>query len=317
MPDESTALEPRATLQIKPTAGNVTALTTRFGQEFTKGLTAMQFLGLCNIYGLNPWMGHIIPFQGRPYVQEQGWLFLIQRECPGQLSSVESRPATKEEYAQFGVPGEDYFAVAAVMRRYAVGNEPVVFQRRAKITKAQATATSNEAAAQAQGRKGRHVVEDPWDMVEKQARVRALRMGFPDVLARAGGQPEPSTPSQAEAIEAPVVTPGAVVVEQASDRIEEPPVNGTKTAWQRLWAVARDRDLTGEQVHEIFSVGTEEGALREYAEKRAELMAISVEQAVQDMADILENVNISIAETPGQAEEPSDTEAEQGELGDG
>lgn len=310
--DESPAHEPSKALVIKPNEGNIRALTTRFGDEFTKGLTPIQFLGLCNIYGLNPWMGHMVPFQGRPYIQEQGWLFLIQRECPGQLSSIESRPATEKEYEQFGVPEEDYFAHAAVTRRYELGHEPVMFQRRAKITKRQAQASEKEAMAQERGKKGRHVVEDPWDMVEKQARVRVLRMAFPDVLARASGQPEPSTPTQAEAIEAPPV-PGAPVADEDGVVIETPAIEvkgGEKAAWDRLWAVARDRGLGRDAVHEMFGAGIEDKALKAVAEKRAVLYKVSLEQAVQDMADILENAAVSPAVEAEPAEEPEEAPAE-------
>src|SRR3972149_5319998 len=78
---------------IKPTEGNRRALISRFGdKEFGAALTVEQFIALSNAYGLNPFMGHITPFQGRPYIEEQGWLHLINREVPGQLVGAESRP---------------------------------------------------------------------------------------------------------------------------------------------------------------------------------------------------------------------------------
>src|SRR3990170_2967145 len=172
---------------IKPTEGNRRALISRFGdKEFGAALTVEQFIALSNAYGLNPFMGHITPFQGRPYIEEQGWLHLINREVPGQLVGVESRPASAAEYARFGVPKEDYFAIAAVTRRWPQGGE-VIFSRRAIITRRLTQPSENERQAMARGAKVRHIVEDPWDMAEKQARVRALRMGFADCLRKAGG----------------------------------------------------------------------------------------------------------------------------------
>src|SRR3972149_4491615 len=101
-PNRALAQRSRA-IAIKDTPGNRKALGSRFGNDLTQALTVDQFIGLCRAYGLNPFMGHIVPFQGRPYIQHDGWLHMIQRDAPGQLAKLEARPATKGEYATFGV----------------------------------------------------------------------------------------------------------------------------------------------------------------------------------------------------------------------
>ena len=269
---------------IKPTEGNRRALISRFGdKEFGAALTVEQFIALSNAYGLNPFMGHITPFQGRPYIEEQGWLHLINREVPGQLVGVESRPATKAEYDTFGVSTDDYFAVAAVTRRWGPGSE-VIFTRRAIIARRLTLPTENERAAIARGSKVRHVVEDPWDMVEKQARVRALRMGFADVLRKAGGE-LPSI-EEAEAVAA-ASEPG--VIEGEARIVEADAPNADKADWGRLWATARDLGMLQPEVHAIFGAPKDESALAEWARGQAKSRGISLQQQVEDMADMLES----------------------------
>lgn len=270
----SRALARRSTaISIKDTSSNQKALISRFGNEFSQALTVGQFIGLCRAYGLNPFMGHIVPFQGHPYIQHDGWIHLIQREAPGQLAKLDARPATKAEYATFGVQPTDYFAIATLVRRWPDGTE-ITFTRRALIPKRLTQPSQDETNAQARNKKARHIVEDPWDMVEKQARARVMRMAFNDCLQRAGDE----LPSLEEA-----------QVDQETGEIIEaeiapPPANDT-VDWSRLWASAFDRGMDRPAVHRYFDVSPDEGALRTYALARAAADGKSVDQIVQDMAD--------------------------------
>ena len=148
MAKESRAVVKRGpALVIKDTPGVQRALVSRFGdRDFGQALSVSMFIALCNKYALNPWMGHITPFEGRPYVQHDGWLHLINREAPGQLVRLESRPATDEEYRRFRIAPDDYFAIATMTRRWPGGNE-ITFTRRAFIPKRLTEPSDREAQA--------------------------------------------------------------------------------------------------------------------------------------------------------------------------
>ena len=280
MATESKAVVKRdAALVIKDTPGTQKALVSRFGdREFGTALTVPQFIALSNAYGLNPWMGHIMPFHGRVYIEREGWMHLINREAPGQLAAIDARQAFPDEYEQFNVPREEYYAVATVVRRWPVkGLKPkdwptTTFTRRAILTRRQAQASEDEVKAQGRGAKARHVVEDPWDMALKQATVRALRMGFNDCLQKATPEGLPPVEPEAE---------GDVLEAQATV------INGAD--WSRLWVVASEQDLDKAAVHAFFGVGSEDGDLKTYAGLRAENEGESLQQIVQNMADELQH----------------------------
>ena len=299
MTTESKALAKRAAaLTIKETPGTTKALVSRFGQrEFGDSLTVGQFIAIANAYGLNPWMGHMTPFHGRVYIEREGWMHLINREAPGQLAAIDARQAYPDEYEQFSVPREEYYAVAAVIRRWPVkGLKPkdwptTTFTRRAILTRRQAQASEDEVAARGRGAKARHVVEDPWDMALKQATVRALRMGFNDCLQKATPEGLPAVEPEAE---------GDILEAQATV------LNGAD--WSRLWVAATERGWEKPQVHTYFGAGSEDGDLKAYAEQRAETKGLSLQQVVQDMADELQ--------LPQEAEAEPDAEPAQGRLED-
>ena len=265
MTEESKALVPgragrrEGAIVIKDTPGAQKALVSRFGdKEFNTALTVSHFIAVCNTYGLNPWMGQITPFHGRPYIQHDGWLNLVNREAPGQLVRLDARPATDAEYKQFRVHESHYFAIATATRRYPGGNE-VSLTRRAQVQ-----------AKEAEGGQGFRPIEiEPWEMAEKRARVRVLRSLFNDCLARVGVPTPPVDAETGEILEAEVVQ-----------------ANGTD--WSRLWAVASERGMEKGDVHEHFGVPADDGALKDYAQARASEEGKSLQQVVEDMADEIE-----------------------------
>ena len=286
MTQDSKALVKRetATILIKDTPGAQKALVSRFGdKEFSAALTVSHFIAVCNTYGLNPWMGQITPFHGRPYIQHDGWLNLINREAPGQLVRLDARPATDAEYKQFRVNESNYFAIATATRRYPGGNE-VSLTRRAQVQ-----------AKEVEGGQGYKPIEiEPWEMAEKRARVRVLRSLFNDCMAKVGV----STPS--------VDTATGEILEG-----EAVQVNGVD--WSRLWVTASERGMEKADVHEHFGVPADDGALKDYATARAKEERKSLQQVVQDMADEVGGLGQDEPAPPddGQpAEEPEPVEAE-------
>ncbi len=302
--DGKAVVKREAAIVIKDTPGVQRALVSRFGErDFGQALSVSMFIALCNKYALNPWMGHITPFEGRPYVQHDGWLHLINREAPGQLLRLESRPATDDEYRLFRVSTDDYFAIATMTRRWPGGNE-VTFTRRALIPKRLTEPSANEARA-VQERPGtaktRPLVADPWDMAEKQARVRVMRMGFNDCLA--GQSAMPATGAQ----EVEVDTKTGEIIEGEA----VPAENGAD--WSRLWVAASERGMDKASVHAHFNAGPEDGDLKAYAIDRAEKDDLPLQQVVEDMADEVGGLGQDEPPPPDggqQTEEPEPMEAE-------
>jgi len=254
---DSKALAKReTTILIKDTPGAQKALVSRFGdKEFSTALTVSHFIAVCNTYGLNPWMGQITPFHGRPYIQHDGWMSLINREAPGQLVGIDARPATDAEYKQFRVAESAYFAIATATRRYPGGNSVSLTRRALVQTK------------EVEGGQGYKPIEiEPWEMAEKRARVRVLRSLFNDCMAKVG-VPTPSVDTQTgEVLEGEVVQ-----------------ANGTD--WSRLWVTASERGMEKADVHEHFGVPADDGALKDYAQARVKQTGKPLQQVVQDMAD--------------------------------
>lgn len=297
---------------VRDTAETRTALMSRFGQEFSAGLSIGQFLGLSNLYGLNPFLGHCTAIQGRFYIQREGWLHIINREAPGQLVGViDARVATPEEYEMLRVPAEDYLAFAEITRKATPAAEPQTFRRHAIVPKRMTipTAKERELLDRKPNAKVRHIVEDPWDMAMKQATVRVLKMAFNDLLLRldlgatqvgSAGTAKEVPPEQlangadAPAIEAP--PDAGQTIEEASTRADPPAEAPAKSAatpengldWSRLWVIANEAGMDRAAVHNFFKVPDREGALRDAAYARAGVAKVAPVQIVADMADELE-----------------------------
>jgi hypothetical protein len=316
---------------VRDTTETRTALMSRFGQEFNAGLSIGQFLGLANLYGLNPFLSHCTAIQGRFYIEREGWLHIINREAPGQLVGlIDARVGTPEEYEMLRVPTEDFLAFASITRRATPEDEPQTFRRHAIVPQRMTmpTKAERELLERKPNAKVRHIVEDPWDMAMKQATVRVLRMAFNDLLlrldlgdVRAGptmvGQ---VPPEEIEGSEAPAIGPpdAGQTIEEASTRAE-PPAKSAATSengldWSRLWSIASEAGMDRAAVHQFFKVPDREGALKDEAYARAGKAKQAPVQIVADMADQLE-ADIRGRQDPGPPPEPErplqpDTEEE-------
>ncbi len=316
---------------VRDTAETRTALMSRFGNEFNAGLSMGQFLGLANLYGLNPFLSHCTAIQGRFYIEREGWLHIINREAPGQLVGViDARVGTPEEYEILRVPAEDFLAFASITRRATLADEPQTFRRHAIVPKRMTVPTKaeRELLERKPNAKVRHIVEDPWDMAMKQATVRVLRMAFNDLLlrldlgsVRAGptmvGQVPPEQVEGGRG-DAPAIEPpadGGQTIEEASTRTEPPaksaatPENGLD--WSRLWATAGEAGMDRAAVHKFFKVPDRDSALKDEAYVRAGKAKQAPVQIVADMADELE-AHLRGREEPLTREQASNLRADVG-----
>ena len=117
-------------------------------------------------YGLDPLLGELSIFQGRPYVSIDGRYRKAQET--GQLDGVESRPATKDERADWEIADGDYFFRAEVWRKGT--RHPFVGWGRVR---------KEETAAPKSGAAGFRPLEtNPQRMAEKRAEAQALRKAF-------------------------------------------------------------------------------------------------------------------------------------------
>jgi hypothetical protein len=113
-------------------------------------------------YGLDPLMGELSIYQGRPFVSIDGRYRKAQET--GKLAGVETRPANQKEKTDWEIPNGDYFFRSEV---YVKGIErPFVGWGRVF-------------ASETQGGKGFKPVEkNPQRMAEKRAEAQALRKAF-------------------------------------------------------------------------------------------------------------------------------------------
>lgn len=120
-------------------------------------------------YGLDPLMGELILFQGKPYVTIDGRLRKAQEH--EQYAGLECRPATQEEREQFRCAETDHLWRAEVYRRD--WKKPVIGWGRV---------TANEGSPVAKAH--------PQLLAEKRAKARALRDAFSIPLPSAEDAPE-------------------------------------------------------------------------------------------------------------------------------
>ncbi len=112
-------------------------------------------------YGFDPLMGEITIYQGKPYVSIDGRYRKAQET--GIFNGITSRPATKQEREEWGIPEGDYFVKSTVEIRGG-GH----FEGWGRVFK-----------AETMGGKGYTPVEkNPQRMAEKRADAQALRKAF-------------------------------------------------------------------------------------------------------------------------------------------
>ncbi len=132
--------------------------------KFPQGLTQSdeKMLAVVAIaYGFDPLMGEVSIYQGRPYVSIDGRYRKAQET--GRLDGVRSRPATKQEKEDWGIPPDDYFFCAEVYVKGA--SQPFVGWGRVNGT-------------ETKGSPHLPVVKNPQRMAEKRAEAQALRKAF-------------------------------------------------------------------------------------------------------------------------------------------
>ena len=178
----------------------------RFPQQMDAG--QKKLLAVVAIsYGLDPLLGELSIFQGRPYVSIDGRYRKAQET--GKLGGVETRPATADEREAWQIPDGDYFFRSEV-RRCDVAYPFVGWGRvRAEETKAPAG-----------GRAGFRPLEtNPQRMAEKRAEAQALRKAFsiPLPSAEFAGTPEDEPAVEAEVRELDVDTETGEVCEPPED----------------------------------------------------------------------------------------------------
>lgn len=116
-------------------------------------------------YGFDPLMGEITIYQGRPFVSIDGRYRKAQET--GNLDGVETRPATKEEKANWEIPAGDYFYRSEVWVKGS--SRPFVGWGRVYV-KETMVAPNKEAFLPVQ--------KNPQRMAEKRAEGQALRKAF-------------------------------------------------------------------------------------------------------------------------------------------
>ena len=133
--------------------------------KFPQNLTPQDKAVLAEVatsYGLDPLMGELMIYQGRPYVSIDARYRKAQES--GQLAGVETRPATREEREAWDIPDGDLFFRSEVYRKGIA--RPFVGWGRVK-------------AKEFAKKDGYLPVEsNPQRMAEKRAEAQALRKAF-------------------------------------------------------------------------------------------------------------------------------------------
>lgn len=142
---------------------------SRFPQDLTKP-EKLLLARAAVTYGFDPLMGEITLYQGKPFVSIDGRYRKAQET--NRLDGVESRPATKEEREDWGIPDGDYFFRAEVYvkdsTRSFVGWGRVFASETVPGSNRQNDTTS----------KYKPIQSNPQRMAEKRAETQALRKGF-------------------------------------------------------------------------------------------------------------------------------------------
>ena len=112
-------------------------------------------------YGFDPLMGEISIYQGRPFISIDGRYRKAQET--GQLDGVETRPATRQERTDWGIPDGDLFFHCDVWKKGCSHS----FPGKGRVKK-----------EEMQGSPHLPIVKNPQRMAEKRAEAQALRKAF-------------------------------------------------------------------------------------------------------------------------------------------
>jgi len=120
-------------------------------------------------YGFDPLMGEISIYQGKPYVSIDGRYRKAQET--GLFMGMNTRPATKQEKDEWGIPEGDFFfhAEAEVYNKEAKRTAKFVGWGRIRV---------DEMKIVKDGDKYKPIVTNPQRMAEKRAEAQALRKAF-------------------------------------------------------------------------------------------------------------------------------------------
>lgn len=193
-----------------------TQMMTRISSaKFPQELTApdRKALALAAItYGFDPLMGEISIFQGRPFVSIDGRYRKAQET--GKLDGVRTRPATKQERADWEIPDGDYFFLAEV---YVKGSS-MPFQGWGRVRAGEINVSG----------KFKPVDTNPQRMAEKRAEAQALRKAFhinlPSIETIGTEDEEPS----------PVIINGKSVIESTGEIKETAPTTTANEDFDNL-----------------------------------------------------------------------------------
>ncbi len=186
-------------------------------------------------YGLDPLMGELTIFQGRPYVSIDGRRRKAQETKV--LAGIKTRPATKQEKEDWGYPQEDYFFHADIFLK----GLNIPFEGWGRVSKAEVDRAI--AAARANNSDPWHIplVKDPQGMAEKRAEVKGLRRAFHIPLPSTeeiGGEAEEEAPKVLITVEPPasladpetgeVIEEGEVVEQVSGKALDHEPTGSDK-----------------------------------------------------------------------------------------
>lgn len=144
--------------------------------KFPRDLTAEQKKVLANVaneYGLDPLMGEIMPYQGRPFVCISGRRRKAQES--GELDGMDdTRPANREEREAWGIADGDYFFRAAIYKKDC----RMPFVGWGKVTQKEINKMRTSAQENKKDPEAIPVVKDPAAMAAKRAEAQALMKGW-------------------------------------------------------------------------------------------------------------------------------------------
>jgi hypothetical protein len=138
--------------------------------KFPQDLKANEIQLLAKVainYGFDPLMGEVSIYQGRPFVSIDGRYRAAQET--GRLDGVESRPASKQERADWEIPDGDYFFRSDVH----VKGCGFPFTGWGRVRKEETQPRKDKP-----GDYYKPVVTNPQRMAEKRAEAQALRKAF-------------------------------------------------------------------------------------------------------------------------------------------
>jgi hypothetical protein len=152
-------------------------------------------------YGFDPLMGELMVYQGRPFVTIDGRYRKAQET--GLLDGVNTRPATRQEKEDWGIPLDDYYFKSEVFVKGAT--HPFIGWGRVRKSETAAGSTKDGDNSSTY----KPIQNNPQRMAEKRAEAQALRKAF--------SIPLPS----AEDIGSPDADPGVYTVTSENYSIKE------------------------------------------------------------------------------------------------